>query len=128
MWTNSVRIDASGSTLTLAVQPLEAWRELWVFHREAYGGQVDVVPPGTNTPDVGYIEFAGWIPGGKKMLAARESKVDGRYQQSFEVLDLATLNVDKHADKPEYLSIFYRWQDPQWKQQTLSLRDAATRR
>lgn len=128
VWANSVRVAASGNALTLAVQPLEAWRELWVFHRESDGWQVDVVPPGTNSPDVGYIEFAGWIPGGKKMLAARETKVDGRYQQSFEVLDLATLNVDKHADKPEYLSIFYRWQDPQWKQQTLSLRDAAARR
>lgn len=128
VWTNSVRIDAQGNALALAVQPMEGWRELWLFHRAGNQWQVDVAPPGADSPDVGYIEFAGWIPGGKKMLAARESKVEGRFQQSFEVLDLATLNVDKHADKPEYLSIFYRWQDPLWKQQTLSLRDVANHR
>jgi hypothetical protein len=123
VWSNSVRINSQGSALALAVQPLEGWRELWVFHREGADWQVDVVPPGTDTPDVGYIEFAGWVPGGKKLLAARESKTAGRFIQSFEVLDLATLNVDKHAEKPEYLSIFYRWQDPLWKGQTLSLRE-----
>lgn len=128
VWTNSVRVDAQGNALALAVQPLEGWRELWLFHRVGDQWRVDIAPPGADGPDVGYIEFAGWIPGGKKILAARESRVDGRFQQSFEVLDLATLNVDKHADKPEYLSIFYRWQDPLWKQQTLSLRESATRR
>ncbi|MEO7936555.1 MAG: hypothetical protein ABIR27_09890 [Dokdonella sp.] len=123
VWPNSVRIDAQGSALTLAVQPMEGWRELWLFHRVGDHWQIDIAPPGTDSPEVGYIEFAGWVPGGKKLLAARESRVGGRFQQSFEVLDLATLNVDKRADKPEYLSLFYRWQDPIWKAQTLSLRD-----
>lgn len=125
VWRNSVRVAPQGDALALAVQPMEGWRELWVFHRIGNQWQVDIAPPGADTPDVGYIEFAGWIPGGKKMLAARESKIDGRFQQSFEVIDIATLNVDKRADKPEYLSLFYRWQDPLWKQQTLSLRDTA---
>ena len=128
VWNNSVRVNAQGTVLALAVQPLESWRELWVFQRDRDAWRIDVVPPGTDSPDVGYIEFAGWVPGGRKLLAARESKVSGRFQQSFEVLDLATLNVDKRADKPDYLSLFYRWQDPVWKQQTLSLRDATVRR
>lgn len=128
VWSNSVQVDGKGSALAIAVQPMEGWRELWVFHRIGNQWQVDVVPPGADSSDVGYVEFAGWIPGGTKMLAARESKVDGRFQQSFEVLDLATLNVDKRADKPEYLSLFYRWQDPVWKQQTMSLRDSTIRR
>ena len=128
VWPNSVRIDALGSALAVAVQPLEGWRELWLFHRVGDQWQIDIAPPGADSPEVGYIEFAGWIPGGKKLLAARESKVEGRYTQSFEVLDLATLNVEKRADKPEYLSVFYRWQDPVWKAHTLSLRDTAIRR
>ncbi len=128
VWPNSVRIDAQSNALAVAVQPMEGWRELWLFHRVGDQWQVDIAPPGADSPDVGYIEFAGWIPGGKKLLAARESKVDGRFKQSFEVLDLATLNVDKSADKPEYLSLFYRWQDPLWKEQTLSLRDTAMHR
>lgn len=128
VWSNSARVNSQGTVLALAVQPLEGWRELWVFQRDGDGWRVDVVPPGTDSPDVGYIEFAGWVPGGRKLLAARESKVGGRFQQSFEVLDLATLNVDKRADKPDYLSVFYRWQDPVWKRQTLSLREMASRR
>ncbi len=128
VWTNSVHIDAQANALAVAVQPMEGWRELWLFHRVGDQWQLDVAPPGADTPDIGYIEFAGWIPGGKKMLAARESKVDGRFKQSFEVLDLATLNVDKRADKPEYLSLFYRFQDPLWKAQTVALRDTVITR
>ncbi len=128
VWNNSLRVNTQGTVLALAVQPLEAWRELWVFQRDGNDWRVDVVPPAADSPDVGYIEFAGWVPGARKLLAARESKVDGRFQQSFEVLDLATLNVDKRADKPDYLSLFYRWQDPVWKQQTLSLRQTAASR
>lgn len=127
VWTQSARANTQGTALALAVQPLEGWRELWLFHREGDAWRVDVAPPGADSPDVGYIEFAGWVPGGKKLLAARESKSEGRFTQSFELLDIGTLNVDKRADKPDYLSVFYRWQDPQWKRQTLSLRDRGTK-
>ena len=122
VWLNSARINAQGTAVALAVQPLESWRELWVFHRDGNRWHVDIAPPGADSPDLGYIEFAGWVPGGKKLLAAREIETDDRFVQSFELLDLATLNVDKRADKPDYLSIFYRWQDPEWKSQTVSLR------
>ncbi|HEY6942609.1 hypothetical protein [Dokdonella sp.] len=122
VWANSARANPGGSALTLAVQPLDAWREMWVFHRDGAAWTVDVVPPAADAPDIGYIEFAGWLPGGRKLLAAREVRVGGRFSRTFELLDLATLAVEKRADKPESLSAFYRWQDAAWKGQTVSLR------
>ena len=126
VWAASARANAQGTTLTLAVQPLESWRELWVFQHKDDGWVVDVLPPSTTGPDIGYLEFAGWVPGtiqaGTQILAAREAKVDGRYQRSFEIISLESLQVKKQASKPDFLSTFYRWQDPLWKQQTISIR------
>lgn len=122
VWANSARANTPGNALTVAVQPLDAWRELWVFHRGDEGWVVDVVPPAGDAPDIGYVEFAGWVPGGRKLLAAREVRVGGRYSRTFELLDIATLAIDRRADKPDSLSVFYRWQDPVWKGQTVSLR------
>jgi hypothetical protein len=122
VWSGSARANAQGTALALAVQPLDAWRELWVFHQGSNGWTVDVVPPAGDAPDIGYVEFAGWVPGARKLLAAREARIAGRFVQSFEVLDLETLAVEKHADKPNALSLFYRWQDATWKRQTVSLR------
>jgi hypothetical protein len=122
VWTSSARTNGVGNALALAVQPLDAWREMWVFHQVGDGWTIDVVPPTGDAPDVGYVEFAGWVPGGKKLLAAREARVGGRYTKSFEVLDLGTLAIEKHTDRPDALSLFYRWQDPAWKGQTVSLR------
>jgi len=127
VWANSAKTNPYGTALALAVQPLESWREMWVFHLTGDGWRVDVVPPGGDAPDnpslnPGYIEFAGWVPGGKKMLAAREVRSAGKFTRSFEVLDLDTLAVQKRVDSPQALSLFYRWQDPAWKGQTVSLR------
>jgi len=121
VWTASARANPGNTALTLAVQPLDAWRELWVFRKQDDGWIADVVPPSAD-PDVGYVEFAGWVPGGKQMLAAREIRVDGRFKRSFETINLGTLEVDRHADKPVALSAFYRWQDPAWKRITVSMR------
>jgi len=104
------------------VQPLDTWREMWVFRQEPTGWILDVVPPATDTPVLGYVEFAGWVPGRTKMLAAREAKVDGRYKVSFELLSVSSLEVERWADKPTSLSAFYRWQAPTWKARTVSIR------
>ena len=101
---------------------MAAWRELWVFHKVASGWAIDVLPPAAVDPDIGYAEFAGWVPGAVKMLVAREARVEGRFKRSFEVVSLETLAVENGADKPGSLSLFHRWQDPAWKRQTLSLR------
>jgi hypothetical protein len=119
VWTASQSANASGTAVALAVQPLDGWRELWVFHRDGGEWRVDTAPPGIDSA-LGYIELAGWVPGGKKMLAAREVQSGERIVKRFEVIDIATLAVDKHADAPASLSLFYRWQDAAWQRETIA--------
>jgi hypothetical protein len=120
--TNSVSVNANNTALALAVQPLDAWRELWVFQKDRDVWRIDVLPPSTNTRDVGYIEFAGWVPGGKQFLAAREHRDGGRFKKSFELIKLDTLAIEKRADTPNAINAFYRWQEASWKKQTVALR------
>ena len=122
VWPASAQAHPSGNALALAVQPMAAWREMWVFHKSASGWIVDVLPPAAIDPDVGYVEFAGWVPGAAKMLAVREARVEGRFKRSFEVLNLDTLAIEIRADKPMSVTLFHRWQDPAWRSQTVSLR------
>ncbi len=122
VWAASARANAQNSALTLAVQPMENWRELWLFHQTSQGWIIDILPPANSDPDLGYAEFAGWVPGTNKMLVAREAKVEGRFKKSFEVVSMDSLQVENGADKPGSLSVFYKWQDPAWKRQTISLR------
>ena len=125
VWPASASASPNGQALALAVQPLAGWRELWVFRRAAEGWAVDVLPPAAGTPvdgDLGYAEFAGWVPGGERLLVARESRVEGRTRRSFEVLRLDTLVTERQASTPTLLVLFGKWQDPAWKQQTVSLR------
>ena len=122
VWAASAKANAQGSALALAVQPLDTWREMWVFRQgpEAWG--VAVLPPAPDGPDLGYVEFAGWVPGVAQVLVARDVKVEKRFKTSFEVLRSNTLEVHRQADNPKSLSVFYRWQDPAWKAGTVSLR------
>ena len=101
---------------------MDTWREMWVFRKEADGWKIRVLPPAATTPDTGYAEFAGWVPGGKQILVAREASGEGKYTRNFELVGLDTLAVARQAGEPAMLSAFQRWQDPSWKQQTLSMR------
>ena len=122
VWSASASANREGNALALAVQPMAAWRELWVFRKGAQGWSVDVLPPAATSLDVGYAEFAGWVPGGTQMLTAREARGEGKYKRGFEVIRLDVLATDREVAEPGMLSTFQRWQAPDWKRATLSLR------
>mgnify|MGYP003704401857 CR=1 FL=1 len=42
--------------------------------------------------------------------------------RNFELLRLDTLATERQAADPSIMGAFQRWQDPQWKRNTLSLR------
>ena len=125
VWTASARVNANSTALTLAVQPLDTWRELWMFRATASGWTVQVLPPATEASGVGYVEFAGWVPATGEVLAAREVRDPlhgNRLARTYELLDGRTLATERVADAPASLKAFYRFQDPAWRRVTVSLR------
>jgi hypothetical protein len=122
VWAGSASVNREGNAVALAVQPVEGWRELWVFRRDKSGWTVRVLPPAALNPGVGYAELAGWVPGGRQMLVAREALAEGRKIRRFEVVDLATLTPRRTAFSPDALGPFVRWPDPAWKRDSLALR------
>jgi hypothetical protein len=120
--TASATLNREGTALAVAVQPLDGWRELWVLSQGAEGWRLQVLPPSSATPGLGYAEFAGWVPGGQQLLVAREARAEGRYKRSFEVLNLADLSVQRQSPEAAQLGAFQRWQDAAWKSQSLILR------
>jgi hypothetical protein len=106
VWMASAQTILKGPALALAVQPLESWRELWLFHEKSGIWTIDVLLPGADDPDEGYVEFAGYAPGTRRLLIAREVKDHGRFRRRFEEL---RLDVGW-------------WQDVAWRRDTLALR------
>ena len=121
VWTASAHAIPQGPALVLAVQPLESWRELWVFHEDAGNWTVDVLSPGLGDPEEGYVDYAGFVPGSKRLLIAREVKEHGRFRRRFEELRLGDLALLRQASSPELLRDFGRWQDVAWRRDTLAL-------
>jgi hypothetical protein len=106
----------------LAVQPLESWRELWVFHPNALGNwTIDVLSPGAEDPEAGYVEYAGFAPVTRRLLIVREVRERGVFRRRFEVLRLDDLAPVRQASTPDLLRDFGRWQDAAWRRDTLSL-------
>jgi hypothetical protein len=117
----SIQAIPQTQALVLAVQPLESWRELWLFHERAGSWTIDVLSPGLDNPEEGYVDFAGYAPGTRRLLIAREVKDHGRFRRSFEELRLDDLALVRQASTPELLRDFGRWQDAAWRRDTLAL-------
>jgi hypothetical protein len=122
VWAQSARSAPHGDALALAVQPLSGWVELWVFRRVGDGWQLDTVPPAAVDPELGYVELCGWSPDGARLLVVTEARTQGTVRREFEVLNTATLTVEKRAHNPEVLASFRSWPSADWKGRTLALR------
>jgi membrane protein implicated in regulation of membrane protease activity len=123
VWPSALRWAPSGDLATLAVQPLAAWTELWVLRRAADGTWgFETLTPATADPDVGYVESAGFSPDGRRLLLVREARAAGRLARRFQVLDAASLGVEKWASSADKLLAFRRWSAPSWRSGTLALR------
>jgi len=122
VWIASAKSIAKAKALVLAVQPMESWRELWVFHENAGAWTIDVLSPGLDDPEEGYVEFAGFAPAARRLLVAREVKERGRFRRRFEELRLDDLALVRQASAPELLRDFGSWQDMDWRRDTLALR------
>lgn len=122
VWAASAQRNRERNAIVLAVQPIDGWRELWVFRQTRQGWEVLVQPPAALLPGVGFAEFAGWVPGGKSMLMAREAMAEGRTIRRFEVVRLDTLTPERIAFRPDALGAFNRWADTGWKRLSLALR------
>lgn len=122
VWPQSASLNREGNALALAVQPLEAWRELWVFRRRGREWVIDVLPPASLQPGLGYAEFAGWVPGGRQILLAREARSERRYRRSYEVVSLDSLATQRQSSEPTALGPFQRWSDAGWKRMSVALR------
>ncbi|WP_431264174.1 hypothetical protein ACQ859_00685 [Roseateles chitinivorans] len=120
--TASARINREGNAIAIASVPADGWRELQLLRRTSQGWKVSVLPPVAAQPGLGYAEFAGWVPGGKELLVARESRAEGRYKRSYELVDLDTLETRRQTGDVAMLGAFQRWQAADWKGATLSLR------
>lgn len=122
VWPHSATLNRERNALALAVQPMEAWRELWVFRKRGEQWTVAVLPPANLEPSLGYAEFAGWVPGGRQMLVAREARGNGKRVHSFDIVSLDSMTATRQSSDATQLGSFRRWQDPQWKRMTVALR------
>jgi hypothetical protein len=122
IWLASAQTIPQTQALVLSVQPLESWRELWVFHQIGAKWLVDVISPGLDEPDEGYVEYAGFAPGTSRILLVREVKERNRFRRWFEEVRLDDLVLVRQASTPELLRDFGRWQDVRWRRDTLAFR------
>ncbi|WP_224249229.1 hypothetical protein [Hyalangium gracile] len=122
VWPSSIRRSPQGTVVTVAVQLLEGWTELWVFHQEGDGWLLDALSPATMDPGVGYVELAGFTPDGSRVLVAREALVEGKVKSSFQVLKRETLLPEKTAERPDDSGTFKRWSTADWRSRTLAVR------
>jgi len=87
VWPASAVANREGTALALAVQPLDGWRELWLFRKHKTAWTLRILPPAAAAPGVGTAEFAGWAPGAVRV--SRVAMVGGELRQSVQLVRTA---------------------------------------
>jgi hypothetical protein len=77
---------------------------------------------GRSDTAVGYVEAAGFSPDGGALLVVREARAGSQVTRRFQVVESATLVVERWAAHAEKLGAFKRWSSPSWRAGTLALR------
>jgi hypothetical protein len=120
VWQSSLRLSPRGDAIAIAVQPLPAWTELWLFHQTKDGWTIDTIPPAATEPDTGYAELAGFSADGAHLAIVREHLTEGRHDRTFELRRTDTLTIKTSTHTPTRL--FRRHATPDWQTRTLALR------
>jgi hypothetical protein len=105
VWPQSTSVSPNGQMISIAVQPNETWREVWLLRKVDNAWVFEVLPPSTQTTSMGIVEFAGWVPADSKqearILIARDVLEKSKVRTTFEVLKASSLNVDGRANHPQ---------------------------
>ncbi len=130
VWPQSLSVSPNGQMISIAVQPTETWREVWLLRKVENNWVVDVVPPSSEAPNLnswlGIAEFAGWVPADSKhearILVARDTQENAKVQTRFEVLRASSLTVESRANHPQTVFAFAKFQQATWRSATLTVR------
>ncbi|MBI4815794.1 MAG: hypothetical protein HY791_06040 [Deltaproteobacteria bacterium] len=121
VWRSSIRMSAPG-VVSLSVEPIPGWLELWVIAKSAAGYGVTALVPAAVDPELGYVELAGWTPDGQRMLVAREFTQGVVVRREFSVVRLDTFDAEKSARSAKSLEAFRRFSSADWRRSTFALR------
>lgn len=122
VWARSFRVAPDRTAAVLAIEPLPGWLELWLFRRVPGGWAVDVLPPATEGPDLGYVELAGWSGDSTRAVLVREAREGSVVHRTWQVLKLDALAVEKQTARLGDLGVSRSWIAPEWRGRTLALR------
>jgi hypothetical protein len=126
VWPQSASVSPNGQMISIAVQPNETWREVWLIRKVGYAWLFEVLPPSSQATSMGIVEFAGWVPADSKqearILVARDVLEKNKVRTTFEVLKASSLNLDARANHPQTLFAFAKFQQATWRGTTLTVR------
>jgi hypothetical protein len=122
VWPGSINVAPRASAVTVVVQPLAGWSELWVFRPQNGTWKHDALLPAGTDPVLGYVEMAGASPDGKHLLVVREAQTPTGPRRDFQELSVDTLRVEHAAHGADGFRPFSRWSSPRWKGATLASR------
>ncbi len=128
VWPATVQVLPQDRGVTLVVQPLGGWSELWLARPDDTGWKWDVLVPAASAPGVGYVEMAGASPDGKHLLVVREALGTPDVRRDFQQLNVETLKVEHLAHEAAGFRPFRMWSSARWRQGALvSMGSGSTR-